>query len=444
MANQKQPRIPLPKSWTKWVRSALLHVVSLAQYATAYTCSWAAGSVNPRLRLLAENDQLHQEILLLREELCIHRARMGRIPAQRRPHYASTERMAILELRAACGWSIKQAADAFLVTPATIASWMRRIDEQGPDALLQLGGPVNKFPDFVRYAVQRLKALCPSMGKVRIAQTLRRAGLHLGATTVGRILKEPPRRRSRDALVATGRVVTARTANHVWHVDLTVVPTGAGFSASWLPFALPQCWPFCWWVGVVLDHFSRRVLGMAIFGQRPDSPSVRMALGRIIARTKTMPKYLICDKDSVFFCDGFRRWLRRKGTKPRFGAVGQHGSIAVIERFIRTLKDEGTRRITVPLRRDAFRRELNWFVARYNEHRPNMGLDGKTPNEVYFGRRPGNRRPRIEPRRRWTRRSRCAVPQVLVAGQPRDRLTIQLAYHASRRHLPVVTLKRAA
>ena len=99
--------------------------------------------------------------------------------------------MAILELRAARGWSLRQTADTFLVTPATIASWVKRIDENGLDALLWLREPVNKFPDFVRYIVQRLKTLSPSMGKVKIAETLCRAGLHLGVTTVGRILKEP-------------------------------------------------------------------------------------------------------------------------------------------------------------------------------------------------------------------------------------------------------------
>jgi hypothetical protein len=52
---------------------------------------------------------------------------------------------------------------------------------------------VNRFPDFVRYIVRRLKALCPNMGKVGIARSLARAGLHLAATTVGQILKgEPP------------------------------------------------------------------------------------------------------------------------------------------------------------------------------------------------------------------------------------------------------------
>jgi transcriptional regulator with XRE-family HTH domain len=65
--------------------------------------------------------------------------------------------MAILELRAARGWSLKQTADTFLVTPATIASWLKRINDQGANALLQLREPVNKFPDFVRYIVQRLK-----------------------------------------------------------------------------------------------------------------------------------------------------------------------------------------------------------------------------------------------------------------------------------------------
>ncbi len=81
----------------------------------------------------------------------------------RRPHYAPTERLSILELRAARAWSVGQAADVFHVTPATIASWMKRLDEQGPGVLVQIREPVNKFPDFVRYAVQRLKTLCPSL-----------------------------------------------------------------------------------------------------------------------------------------------------------------------------------------------------------------------------------------------------------------------------------------
>ena len=69
MAGQKKPRIPLPKGWTSHVRSAVLHVIALAQYATVYTRSWAANSLNDRVRLKAENDRLSQEIAFLEEEI---------------------------------------------------------------------------------------------------------------------------------------------------------------------------------------------------------------------------------------------------------------------------------------------------------------------------------------------------------------------------------------
>ena len=47
---------------------------------------------------------------------------MERIPPQRRPHYPPVERLAILELRAARGWSLAQTARHVLVTPLTVAS----------------------------------------------------------------------------------------------------------------------------------------------------------------------------------------------------------------------------------------------------------------------------------------------------------------------------------
>ena len=94
--------------------------------------------------------------------------------------------MRILKLKAARGGSASQAVQVFLVTEATIASWLDRIDEEGERALVQTAEPVNRFPEFVGYLVRWLKATCPLMGKVRIAQVLARAGLLLGATTVGR------------------------------------------------------------------------------------------------------------------------------------------------------------------------------------------------------------------------------------------------------------------
>ncbi len=104
MAKRANPlRMPLPRGWCHRVKSAMLHVISLAQYAMAYTRSWAANCQIARIRLKAENDQLRQHVELLSKELRIKDARMMRITAPRRPHYAPIERMPILELRAARG-----------------------------------------------------------------------------------------------------------------------------------------------------------------------------------------------------------------------------------------------------------------------------------------------------------------------------------------------------
>ena len=123
-----------------------------------------------------------------------------------------------------------------------------------------------------------------------------------------------------------GRIVTAKYPNHLWHIDLTIVPTGAGLWCSWLPWALPQCWPCCYWVGVAVDHFSRRIMGVGTFKQQPTSLAVRSFLGRTIAKVKATPKYIVCDRGSQFDNEDFRKWCHRKGIKkPRYGAVGQHG-----------------------------------------------------------------------------------------------------------------------
>ncbi len=166
--------------------------------------------------------------------------------------YPPEARLAILELKASQGWSLKQTAQNFQVTPATVAAWMKRLDEDGPEALVQTPVPVNRFPDYVRYMIRRFKTLCPTMGKVKIAETLARAGLHLGATTVRRMLKQkhrptpegslaghrPKVGRERTRVRAEQCIVTAKYPNHVWHVDLSVVPTGLGFWVPWLPLSL--------------------------------------------------------------------------------------------------------------------------------------------------------------------------------------------------------------
>jgi len=198
----------------------------------------------------------------------------------------------------------------------------------------------------------------------------------------------------------SAQIVKANRPNHVWHVDLTTVPTSAGFWAAWFPFSLPQRWPFCWWVGVVLDHYSRRVMRITTFKAPPTSAAVQNLLDGAIDNVGTPPKYLISDKAKPFWCPEFKGWCDRRDIKPRFGAVGKKGSIAVIERFIRSLKRECLSEILVPLCEQAVLSELALFADWYNEHRPHSGRDGQTPAEVYRGVEPACRLPRFEPRAR--------------------------------------------
>jgi putative transposase len=325
-------QIPLPKLWPETVKSAVLQVISLAQFAAAHTRGWAANSVNARIRLTADNDRLKAVAALLREELRIKDARMREINPHHRPKYPPSERMAILERE-----------------------------------------------------------------------------------------------------------------NHVWHVDLTVMPTAMGLCCSWLPLALPQRWPLCYWLAVAVDHFSRRVMGCTAMKENPTSQTVRAFLGRAIAKAKKTPKYIICDRGQQFDCQGFRDWCRRKGIQPpRYGAVGKHGSIAVVERFILSLKTVLSALLLIPYSRDAFQRELDAVIGWYNESRPHTWVGGKTPDEVYHGRFAANRKPRLEPRSRWPRGSACARPWALVRGSPGARFELQVAFHKGRRHLPVVAIVPAA
>ena len=423
MCDQLPSDIPLPSGWPDCVRSAVIYVISLAHYAITCARSWAANSINARVRLAAENDRLKQENQLLREEIRIKDTRLAKINPRHRPYYPPTERMAILELKAVRGWSLAQTARAFLVEPKTIATWLKRVDEDGPSVLVQLREPVNKFPDYVRHIVQRLKVLSPALGKVKIAQVFARAGLHLGVTTVGRMLKakkappgKPDSAATAEEPTSTERVVTAKRPNHVWHVDLTAVPM-AGFWVPWLPFALPQCWPFCWWLAVAVDHFSRRVMGVAIFRKQPDCQQVISFLAKTI-RAAAKPKYIICDKGTQFWCKRFKRWCKRRKIRPRFGTVGKYGSIAVIERFIRTLKDEGLRRILLPLRERPMRKHIGQWTTWFNKHRPHTALGGKTPDEAYRRIAPANKRPRWEPRTVLASRDAgCAGPVAKMRGR---------------------------
>ena len=181
-----------------------------------------------------------------------------------------------------------------------------------------------------------------------------------------------------------------------------------------------------------------------MFEQKPDARALCAFLGRTIGKVGAAPHHLISDQESMFTSDGFRGWCRRREIRLRYGAVGKHGSIAIVERFIRSMKHECTRQLLLPLRRERTRREIAFYVEWYNAHRPHNALAVRTPDEVYNGLPPACEKPPLELRSRWPAQARCASPQAPVDRDGLHDARLEVAFLGGRRHLPIVSLRRAA
>jgi transposase InsO family protein len=81
----------------------------------------------------------------------------------------------------------------------------------------------------------------------------------------------------------------------------------------------------------------------------------------------------------------FAQLLRDWNVKQRFGAVGKHGSIAVTERLIWTLKREWLARVALIRGLDHLGELLADFEVYYNQHRCHQRLNGATPSMLYQG-----------------------------------------------------------
>jgi hypothetical protein len=132
---------PQHQTWSKAAHRSVLHAISVAATALTHAWSRAASSRQALTGRAAQADRLRTEIALLSEELSLKDERWGRIHPHRRPHYGPVQRMRILELCTARGWSNLQTAERFHVTEETIASWMRRLDEGGEAGLVRAEEP---------------------------------------------------------------------------------------------------------------------------------------------------------------------------------------------------------------------------------------------------------------------------------------------------------------
>ena len=180
---------------------------------------------------------------------------------------------------------------------------------------------------------------------------------------------------------------------------------------------------------------------MAVFDKSPTSEAITAELDKLIDKEGCKPKHIVVDHGPQFDCEHFRDWCKGHDIKYRFGTLEKHGSIAVVERFNRSMKDECTRRIMVPTDKAEFETELSSWRTCYNIHRPHMRHEGRTPEEI-FGHDAASWKPRIEPRPDADQNMPCARPRVAIDGQPGTNVLIAISYHEGRRHLPIIQVTR--
>jgi transposase InsO family protein len=303
--------------------------------------------------------------------------------------------------------------------------------------------PVNRHSDRTALLVKKLHAKAPLLGRRKLAAVLARAGLVLAASTVERLHKrEPPKQapaaRAEPAdevaepnIPKEPRVVHARHPHHLWHVDLTTISTAGGSFLPWWPFACFLLWPFAFHIALVLDHHTRALVAFAVFRREPSAAQLCALLDLDVERARTAPRHIVSDRGRQFESE-YRDWCTRNHVRPRFGAIGKHGSIAVIERFIRSLKMEHLKRTLIPFSAEKLARLIESYQRFYNEHRPHEALGGLTPDERHKG--VVLPRARFEPRALWP-----LPPDVLVRRG--DDLVLEVEHVDGLRHLPVVSLR---
>ena len=321
----------------------------------------------------AENVLLRDTVELLPERLACAERRLK--AANIRKPYSLAERLRILWCVEYFGVSRRQIPKHFGVARSTVWRWLRRFQ----DGVGLCGGKcqasLRRTSEELVRLVWEVHELNAEWGRRHIALVLGTLGIFLAASTVRNILLRPRPRPECTPASAAGkpeekqpRQIVARYPNHVWSLDRTRV------------------WRWCiWptWVLVAIDHFSRKVVACCPL-DGPNAGWVVEALETAFRRHGP-PKHIITDQEGVFTGEAFAEPLWDWDIKHRFGTVGKHGSIAVTERVIRTLKYDWLKRVPVITGLDHLGQLLADFASYYNAWRPHSALRGAVPDLIHAG-----------------------------------------------------------
>jgi len=220
--------------------------------------------------------------------------------------------------------------------------------------------------------VVEMKSRNPSFGYGRISMQIFEAfGVSISRFAVGRILRKNkhnlPSGDGPSWLTSIGHV-----KDSLWSVDL---------------FRCESAVLRSHWVMLIIDQFSRRIIGFAVHAGDCDGIAYCRMFNQITGGIP-LPKYLSSDNDPLFL---FHRWkanLRILEINELKSVPGTPTSHPFIERTIGTTRRECLDKLIFFNKLD-LQRKLDHFRGYYNEDRVHSSLDLKTPKAMANENPPG-------------------------------------------------------
>jgi putative transposase len=207
-----------------------------------------------------------------------------------------------------------------------------------------------------------LKAEGTHVSRKRVTRLMRAAGLAGASRRKGCWTT----RRDRDARPAPDlveRKFVADGPDRLWVADITYVPTWAGFL----------------FLAVVLDAFSRRIVGWAMANHLRTElvlEALNMAVGRRQPITDVIHH---SDQGCQYTSIEFGARCREAGVRPSMGSVGDAYDNALCESFFATLECELLDRHRFPAQIEARMAVFDFIEGWYNTQRRHSALDYESP-----------------------------------------------------------------
>ncbi len=207
-----------------------------------------------------------------------------------------------------------------------------------------------------------LQAEGAHVGRKRVARLMRQAGL-AGASRRKGCWTTIRDRDARPAPDLVQREFVADRPDRLWVADITYVPTWAGFL----------------FLAVVLDAFSRRIVGWAMANHLRTElvlEALNMAVGR---RRPTTDVIHHSDQGCQYTSIAFGSRCREAGVRPSMGSVGDCFDNAMCESFFATLECELLDRHRFATQTEARIAVFDFIEGWYNTHRRHSALDYDSP-----------------------------------------------------------------